>query len=241
MYKAFSRMLGVVSMCALMLVACENKQEQETKDASAPAEPTQQESAAVKNPQVKITTNLGSFVVELDEQKAPITVKNYLSYVNEGFYSDTLIHRVIPGFMIQGGGFNTKFEQKPTQASIQNEANNGLKNKRGTIAMARTMDPNSASAQFFINVADNDFLDYRSSTPQGWGYAVFGKVVDGMDVVDKISKEKTGSRAGHEDVPVTDIVIESIEVVPAAEAASTTAATETAPANAAETAAEEKK
>ncbi|MFI4954522.1 MAG: peptidylprolyl isomerase [Gammaproteobacteria bacterium] len=214
-YKAFKHMLGI-SICALMLVGCENKQEQKPAETTSPAaEATQTENTSVENSYVKINTNQGSFVIELNGQKAPITVKNFMNYVNEGFYSQTLFHRVIPGFMIQGGGFTTDFEQKPTQPPIKNEADNGLKNLRGTVAMARTMDPNSASAQFFINLADNDFLDYRSPTPQGWGYAVFGKVVEGMDVIDTISKEKTGSRSGHEDVPVNNVVIESIEVVPA--------------------------
>lgn len=214
MYRTFKHLLGI-SMCVLMLVGCENKQEQKTAESSTSAETTQPENTAVEHTYVKMTTNQGTFIVELNEQKAPVTVKNFLNYVNDGFYSQTLFHRVIPGFMIQGGGFTVDFDQKPTQPPIKNEADNGLKNLRGTIAMARTMDPNSASAQFFINLTDNDFLDYRSPTPQGWGYAVFGKVVEGMDVVDAISKVKTGSRAGHEDVPVENVVIESVEVVPA--------------------------
>ena len=214
-YKAFTHMMGI-GICALMLVGCENKQEEKTAETPTAAnETTETENSTVENSFVKINTNQGSFIVELNGQKAPITVKNFLNYVNEGFYSQTLFHRIIPGFMIQGGGFTTDFDQKPTQSPIKNEADNGLKNLRGTIAMARTMDPNSASAQFFVNLANNDFLDYRSATPQGWGYAVFGKVVEGMDVVDTISKVKTASRAGHEDVPVENVIIESIEVVPA--------------------------
>lgn len=212
MNKKWTRLIGVVSMCVLMpislLVACDKKQEENTSNKE-----TTQGGEAVNNPIVKIDTNLGSFIVELNEQKAPITVKNFLHYVNEGFYTQTLIHRVIPGFMIQGGGFTTEFTQKPTQPSIKNEADNGLHNSRGTIAMARTSDPDSASAQFFINVADNNFLDYTSPTPQGWGYAVFGHVVEGMDIVDAISKQKTGTRSGHADVPTNNVVIESIEVV----------------------------
>jgi peptidyl-prolyl cis-trans isomerase B (cyclophilin B) len=160
-------------------------------------------------PLVHITTNLGDIVVELNEEKAPKSTANFLNYVNKGFYNNTLFHRVIPGFMIQGGGFDTDFHQKPTDATIANEANNGLKNTRGTIAMARTMDPNSATAQFFINLSDNAFLDYKSATPQGWGYAVFGHVIAGMDVVDKIAKQKTGTRYGHQDVPVDNVVIVS--------------------------------
>lgn len=159
------------------------------------------------NPSVNINTNHGNIVVELDAQKAPISTKNFLMYVDSGFYSNTLFHRVIPGFMIQGGGFTKAFRQKPTDAPIQNEANNGLKNTRGTVAMARTNDPNSATSQFFINLADNPALDYHTSSP---GYAVFGHVTSGMDVVDKIARERTGTQDGHQDVPVTAVVIESI-------------------------------
>ncbi len=156
--------------------------------------------------------NHGAITLELDESKAPVTVANFLEYVRKGHYDGTVFHRVIPGFMIQGGGFALGMEQKPTDKEIQNEANNGLKNDRYTIAMARTSAPHSASAQFFINVADNGFLNYKSPTPQGWGYAVFGKVVQGQEVVDLIAGVATGRRGMHDDVPKEDVLIEKAEV-----------------------------
>lgn len=162
---------------------------------------------------IKLHTNHGVITLKLDAEKAPETVANFEQYVKDGHYNGTIFHRVISNFMIQGGGFEAGMNQKQTNAPIKNEANNGLSNKRGTIAMARTMDPHSASAQFFINVKDNDFLDHTAPTPQGWGYAVFGEVVDGMDVVDKIRNVATTSKAGHQDVPVEDVVIEKAEVV----------------------------
>ncbi len=162
---------------------------------------------------VKLTTSLGEVVIQLNQEKAPVSSANFLTYVKEGFYNGTIFHRVIPGFMAQGGGFDVNFQQKPTHAPIKNEAENGLKNKRGTLAMARTGDPHSATAQFFINYKDNGFLDHTSPTPNGWGYAVFGEVVSGMDVVDSFAKQPTGNRGGHQDVPKTDIVIEKAEVV----------------------------
>lgn len=165
-------------------------------------------------PKVRIQTNMGDIVVELDRAKAPQTVTNFLSYVNDGFYNGTVFHRVIDGFMIQGGGFTQDLQQKSTKPPIPNEADNGLKNDRGTIAMARTNDPNSATAQFFINVVNNDFLNYRNKTTRGWGYTVFGKVVEGMDVVDKIRKTPTGpSGPFRQDVPKTPVVIQSAAVV----------------------------
>jgi peptidyl-prolyl cis-trans isomerase B (cyclophilin B) len=162
---------------------------------------------------VKLSTSLGEIIIRLEDDKAPLSASNFVSYVKQGFYNGTVFHRVIPGFMAQGGGFDTSFVQKSTNAPIKNEADNGLKNKRGTLAMARTSDPNSATAQFFINYKDNGFLDYSSPTPSGWGYAVFGEVESGMDVVDSMAKQATGNRGGHQDVPVTDIVIEKAEVV----------------------------
>ena len=162
--------------------------------------------------QVKMETSQGDIILELYTDKAPKTVANFLKYIENGFYSNTIFHRVIDGFMIQGGGFDTKYMRKPTEAPILNEADNGLPNKLGSIAMARTMDPHSATAQFFINVADNDFLNFRAETPDGWGYCVFGKVTDGMDVVDKIKGVETGNKGYHQDVPVEDVVIESVEV-----------------------------
>ena len=161
---------------------------------------------------VILNTNHGPITIELDDEHAPKTVENFLSYANEGFYNNTVFHRVINGFMIQGGGFEPGMKQKPTTAQIKNEANNGLKNTTGTIAMARTNDPHSATAQFFINVADNDFLNFKSESPQGWGYAVFGKVTDGMDVVNKIKGVKTGTSGFHQDVPKEDVVIQSVTV-----------------------------
>ena len=158
--------------------------------------------------QVKLTTNHGDILIELDAEKAPLSVANFLNYVRAGHYDGTIFHRVIKGFMIQGGGFDAGMSQKPTDAPIQNEANNGLKNAKYTLAMARTNAPHSATAQFFINTVDNGFLDFKSESPSGWGYAVFGKVVEGQDIVDKIEKVRTGRSGGHTDVPVEAVVIE---------------------------------
>jgi peptidyl-prolyl cis-trans isomerase B (cyclophilin B) len=158
-------------------------------------------------------TNHGDISIELDHEKAPKTAANFEQYVKDGFYDGVIFHRVIDGFMIQGGGFEPGMQQKETREQIENEADNGLSNAAGTLAMARTMDPHSASAQFFINVADNTFLDHSSKTMEGWGYAVFGKVVDGMDVVNKIKGVSTTMRAGHQDVPSDDVVIEKAELV----------------------------
>ena len=157
---------------------------------------------------VKLQTNFGDITLELNAEKAPITVANFLKYVDSGFYDNTIFHRVINGFMIQGGGFDTDMNQKPTDAEIKNEADNLLDNKKYTIAMARTSAPHSASSQFFINVADNHFLDFTAPSGSGWGYCVFGKVVEGMDVVDKIKLVATTNRRGHQDVPVENVVIE---------------------------------
>jgi peptidyl-prolyl cis-trans isomerase B (cyclophilin B) len=162
---------------------------------------------------VELHTNHGVIKLELDAEKAPKSVENFLNYVKAGHYDNTVFHRVIDGFMIQGGGFEPGMTQKPTQQPIANEANNGLKNVKGSVAMARTNDPHSATAQFFINVNDNDFLNHSSPTPQGWGYTVFGKVVEGLDVVDKIRSVKTGSKGFHQDVPVDDVIIEKAVVV----------------------------
>ena len=163
----------------------------------------------MSNPQVELhITNYGVITLELDQDKAPLSVANFLSYVNKGHYNNTIFHRVIPGFMIQGGGMEPGMNQKTCDAPIQNEANNGLKNTNYTVAMARTGDPHSATAQFFINVADNGFLNHTAPSQQGWGYAVFGKVVSGSDVVDKIKTVKTGRKGFHDDVPKEDVVIE---------------------------------
>ncbi|MDX1352582.1 MAG: peptidylprolyl isomerase [Thiomicrorhabdus sp.] len=171
---------------------------------SAPEATTQ---AVKENPQVLIETTEGTIIMELYPNKAPKTVENFLKYVNEGFYDGTIFHRVIPGFMIQGGGFTENFDKKITHAPIQNEADNGLRNRIGTVAMARTNDPHSATAQFFINVAQNTFLDYREKTARAWGYAVFGKVTSGMKTVNKIRMQKTGFKNGMKDVPVKTVKI----------------------------------
>jgi cyclophilin family peptidyl-prolyl cis-trans isomerase len=167
--------------------------------------------AAWAAPTLELQTSMGKIVVELEAQKAPKSTANFLQYAKDGFYTGTIFHRVIPGFMIQGGGFDQKMTQKPPRAPIENEAKNGLRNQRGTLAMARTMDPHSATAQFFINHRDNPPLDYPSR--DGWGYAVFGKVIEGMDVVDQIAKVPTGNAGMHSDVPRTPIVIENVKII----------------------------
>ena len=162
---------------------------------------------------IRLNTSMGTIDIELDHEKAPKTAANFEQYVKDGFYDGTLFHRVINGFMVQGGGMEPGMNQKQTRPPIDNEADNGLKNEIGTIAMARTNDPHSASSQFFINVANNEFLNFSAPTASGWGYCVFGKVVNGMDVVDKIKTQPTGSNMGHQDVPVDDITIDSAEIV----------------------------
>ncbi|GAA5190964.1 peptidylprolyl isomerase [Ferrimonas gelatinilytica] len=161
---------------------------------------------------VTLHTNFGDITLVLNAEKAPITVENFLRYAKDGFYDGTVFHRVIDGFMIQGGGFDEMMQQKPTRETIQNEASNGLSNKTGTIAMARTPDPHSASAQFFINVSDNTFLDFKNESMQGFGYCVFGEVSDGMDVVEKIKGVDTGNRGMHQDVPLESVIIERVTV-----------------------------
>ena len=162
---------------------------------------------------VKLHTSHGTITLELDAARAPETVKNFLAYVQSGHYSNTVFHRVIDGFMVQGGGFEPGMKQKPARATVRNEASNGLKNDRYTVAMARTADPHSASAQFFINVADNPFLNHKAQSRDGWGYCVFGRVTEGQDVVDRIKGVKTGNRGPHGDVPVEDVILERAEVV----------------------------
>ncbi|MDK2778954.1 MAG: peptidyl-prolyl cis-trans isomerase [Pseudomonadota bacterium] len=162
---------------------------------------------------ILLKTNFGDIKIELNHEKAPKTAANFENYVKKGFYDGVIFHRVIDGFMIQGGGFEPGMTQKETDDTIENEADNGLENKAGTLAMARTMDPHSASAQFFINVADNSFLNHTSKTTQGWGYAVFGEVVEGMDVVNRIKGVQTTSRMGHQDVPADDVIIEKAEII----------------------------
>ena len=174
-------------------------------------------SAVAANPVVEMKTNQGVILLELDAEEAPKTVANFLQYVKDGFYNGTVFHRVIDGFMIQGGGFEPGMKQKPTRAPIENEAKNGLKNAAGTLAMARTQDPHSASAQFFINLVDNRPLDYPSR--DGWGYAVFGKVIQGFDIVQKIARVKTGNAGFHQNVPLDPVVIESVRLLPDAKPA----------------------
>ena len=161
---------------------------------------------------VTLETNKGVITLELDRAKAPDSVENFITYAKSGHYDGTVFHRVIPGFMVQGGGFDTSMQQKDTNPPIKNEAQNGLKNDKGTVAMARTNVPDSATSQFFINLKDNDFLNHTSPTPQGWGYAVFGKVTGGMDVVESIENVPTGNKGGHQDVPVTDVIIEKVTI-----------------------------
>jgi len=175
-----------------------------------------QQPTGTKTMNISIKTNHGTIVLELYPDKAPITVKNFVDYVESGFFNGTIFHRVIPGFMIQGGGFVPGMSQKETNANIKNEADNGLTNDIGTIAMARTPDPDSASSQFFLNVKDNAFLNYSAPTPQGWGYCVFGKVTEGMDVVQAIEKVATSSAGMHQDVPIEDVIIEEATVIEAA-------------------------
>ncbi|CAO3307443.1 peptidyl-prolyl cis-trans isomerase B [Pseudomonas sp. P14-2025] len=171
------------------------------------------ERASFSMSKVKLSTNHGDIVLQLDAEKAPLTTENFVQYVKDGHYNGTVFHRVIKGFMIQGGGFEAGMSQKKTRASIQNEADNGLQNKKYSIAMARTMEPHSASAQFFINASDNDFLNHSGKNVQGWGYAVFGEVIEGREVVDAIEKVATGSKAGHQDVPKDDVIIEKAEII----------------------------
>jgi peptidyl-prolyl cis-trans isomerase B (cyclophilin B) len=203
--------LAIAAVAVILVGVFVYQQTRTPQPVGAPATPPQPKTGE-STVTVEMKTNHGTIVLELYADKAPETVANFVQYAKDGFYNGTIFHRVIPGFMIQGGGFEPGMQQKQTRAPIKNEADNGLKNDAGTIAMARTSDPNSATAQFFINVKDNEFLNYRSPTPQGWGYCVFGKVVEGMDVVHDIEHVATGNRAGHQDVPVDDVVIESVTV-----------------------------
>jgi peptidyl-prolyl cis-trans isomerase B (cyclophilin B) len=199
----------------LMFVSACAAQESATKPAAGPTtKSTESKSTDKRNhPMVKLHTNHGIITLELDAEKAPLTVANFLDYAKSGFFDGTIFHRVISNFMIQGGGFEPGMKQKTTKATIQNEAGNGLKNDNYTVAMARTGDPHSATAQFFINVKNNDFLNYTAPNPQGYGYAVFGKVVEGKEVVDKIKGVKTAQRGGHGDVPLEDVIITRVEVL----------------------------
>jgi peptidyl-prolyl cis-trans isomerase B (cyclophilin B) len=194
-----------------MLGACSQEAAPKKEAATSPST-SNSETKTVQNPMVTLKTNHGDIELELDAEKAPISVENFLQYAKDGHYDGTIFHRVIPGFMVQGGGFEPGMAQKSTNAQIQNEANNGLKNNTYTVAMARTPDPHSATSQFFINVKDNDFLNFSSESSQGWGYAVFGKVSGGEDVVKKIESVATGRVGPHADVPLEDVVIESVVV-----------------------------
>jgi len=198
-----------IILCALCLIFYSSFAAADTTTKPTNSEETNKE---VETTMVTLNTNLGKIELELDAEKAPKTVENFLNYAKEGFYNGTIFHRVIPDFMVQGGGFEPGLQQKPTKGSVVNEANNGLENVVGSIAMARTNDPHSATAQFFINVKDNDFLNFSSETPSGWGYAVFGKVTNGMDVITKMTDAETGNSGMHQNVPVEDIIIESVTI-----------------------------
>ncbi len=196
----FMRSLALVGMIPLVSLSAQ---------AASPSNSTQKQgvTSMSTSPRVKMSTNQGDFIISLNAEKAPKTVANFLAYVKDGFFDGTIFHRVIDGFMIQGGGFEPGLKQKPTKATVENEANNGLKNNKYTLAMARTSDPHSATAQFFINVANNDFLNHTAPTAQGWGYAVFGEVVEGQDVIDKMKGVPTANSGFHQNVPTTDVVI----------------------------------
>jgi len=207
-----SRYLSLAVVAIIAIIAFLTTQKQLDKNQPANIQ-TNYISTGTETMNISVKTNHGTITLELYPDKAPITVKNFAEYAESGFFDGTVFHRVIPGFMIQGGGFEPGMTQKETSANIKNEADNGLKNEAGTIAMARTPDPDSASSQFFINLKDNDFLNYSAPTPQGWGYAVFGKVSDGMEVVEAIAKVQTGSAGMHQDVPSEDVVIEEVKVI----------------------------
>lgn len=214
--KRMARFLRILTaafgiVCFVGVSAVRGMEPKEPSPQASPASGEQAKSPESDRPRVTIKTSMGDIVLELDRKRAPVTVENFLRYANEGFYNGTLFHRVIPGFMIQGGGMEPGMKQKPTRSPIRNEAANGLKNKTGTIAMARTPAVDSATSQFFINCKDNAFLDHQNTSPQGYGYAVFGQVVEGMDVVRKIEKAPTGTKGPHRDVPAEDILIRSVE------------------------------
>jgi peptidyl-prolyl cis-trans isomerase B (cyclophilin B) len=199
--------LWMISACMLIAI---NLCYAETEGNST----VKKEDVSKENPVIVLKTNMGSIKIELFRDKAPATVENFLAYVHSNHYDNTIFHRIIPGFMVQGGGFTVDFKQKPTNAPVKNEADNGLKNTIGSVAMARTSDPDSATAQFFINLEDNDFLNFKSKSPTGWGYTVFGKVIDGMPTVEKIAKVKTGNYGQHRDVPLEPAIILSAKESP---------------------------
>ena len=210
-FACFVSMVMVIS-AILCFVAVSALEAEDSAPKATPASGEKAKDAESDHPRVVMKTSMGDIVVELDRKRAPVTVENFLRYAQDGFYNGTIFHRVIPGFMIQGGGMEPGMKKKPTRAPIRNEAGNGLKNRTGTIAMARTSVVDSATAQFFINCKDNSFLDHRDTSSRGYGYAVFGKVVKGMDVVRKIEKASTGTKGAYRDVPVEDITIVSVEV-----------------------------
>ncbi len=212
--KRFACFFSMVMLIAaiLCIVAVSALEAEDSAPKAAPSSTGHAKGAESDHPRVLMKTSMGDIVLELDRKRAPVTVENFLRYANEGFYNGTIFHRVIPGFMIQGGGMEPGMKKKPTREPIRNEAANGLKNLTGTIAMARTSDVDSATSQFFINCKDNSFLDHRDTSSRGYGYAVFGKVVEGMDVVRKIEKAPTGTKGPYHDVPVEDIKILSVEV-----------------------------
>ncbi len=197
----------------ILLSGCNAQEATTTAKSNKDTNTKKMKSTGEKMSVIKLETNKGTITLELDAEKAPQTVANFVDYVEKGFYDGLIFHRVIPNFMIQGGGMNPDMSEKPNGSPIKNEANNGLKNDRGTIAMARTQDPHSATSQFFINLKDNDFLNHTSESPAGWGYAVFGKVTDGMDIVDEIAKVKTGNHGPHGDVPLEPVIIKKATVV----------------------------
>jgi len=211
-YACFCLLFGILAAASISNYAASPSARSEKTSAHTEqaSEPVEKRTTA---PQVRLTTNLGNIILELDAEQAPVSVENFLSYVKSGFYDGTIFHRVMRGFMIQGGGFTAEMKKKPTRSPIKNEAGNGLSNKRYTLAMARTRSPDSATAQFYINLVDNDFLDKSGPLPQQAGYAVFGRVVDGTDVVDKIAEASTKRMGPHESVPQTPIIIEKAAVI----------------------------
>lgn len=216
MGKTMLKTIKLFSILSLVMfaAACAKQEINTTAPAQQETKQISQTNTNQENTmQVSLKTNKGEILLELDDKNAPNTVENFVQYVKDGHYNGTIFHRVIKGFMIQGGGFNPDMDQLPTRAPIMNEADNGLKNNKYTIAMARTMDPDSATAQFFINTNDNDFLNFKSQTPQGWGYAVFGKVIKGQEVVDAIEGVATTRKYPHDDVPVEAVIIEKAELV----------------------------
>jgi peptidyl-prolyl cis-trans isomerase B (cyclophilin B) len=199
-HLALTGLLSVSALSTNLALAADSATQSTSK-------PTEGKNSMSTQPRVKLSTNFGDMIISVDAAKAPKTAENFIAYVKDGFYDGTIFHRVMDGFMIQGGGFEPGMKQKTTKAPIENEANNGLKNNKYTLAMARTSDPHSATGQFFINVANNDFLNFSAPTAQGWGYAVFGEVVEGQDVVDKIKAVKTGNSGFHQNVPTEDVII----------------------------------